>query len=66
NGVSEAFYRQVHPSYCLWPTPDWLWNNDKGGGKNSGPWRTLEVRAWMEKHAIKAHYPMFEDVARIE
>ncbi len=66
NGVNEAFYRRVNPSYCLWPTPDWLWENDKGGGKNSGPWRTLEVRAWMEKLPIKVHYPMFQGVAKVE
>jgi len=66
NGVSEAFYQRVNPTYCLWPTPEWLWNNDSGGGKNSGTWRTLEVRAWMDKLPIKAHYPMFQGVARIE
>jgi beta-lactamase superfamily II metal-dependent hydrolase len=56
NGVDEAFYQAVQPSYCLWPTPHWLWNNDSGKGKNSGPWRTLEVRAWMDKLHIKHHY----------
>lgn len=66
NGVSEAFYRRVNPTYCLWPTPEWLWNNDKGGGKNSGPWRTLEVRAWMEKLSVKAHYPMFQGIVKIK
>ena len=66
NGVSEAFYQRVNPAYCLWPTPQWLWDNDNGGGKNSGPWRTLEVRAWMDKLSIKAHYPMFQGVVKIE
>ena len=66
NGVNEAFYQRVNPSYCLWPTPKWLWDNDNGGGKDSGPWRTLEVRAWMDKLPIKAHYPMFEGLCKIE
>ncbi len=66
NGVNEAFYQRVNPTYCLWPTPEWLWDNDNGGGKNSGPWVTLEVRAWMDKRSIKAHYPMFHGVAKIE
>ena len=65
-GVNEAFYQHVNPSYCLWPTPKWLWDNDNGGGKNSGHWRTLEVRAWMDKLPIKAHYPMYEGVHRID
>lgn len=56
NGVTEEFYRAVKPSYCLWTTPTWLWNNDRGQGPGTGPWRTLEVRGWMEKHPIKKHY----------
>jgi beta-lactamase superfamily II metal-dependent hydrolase len=56
NGVNEAFYQHVGASRCLWPTPLWLWDNDKGGGKGSGPWRTLEVRAWMDKPPAKTHY----------
>ena len=66
NGVSEAFYQQIHPAYCLWPTPKWLWENDNGGGPGSGPWRTLEVRAWMDKMPIQKHYVMFEGICRIE
>lgn len=66
NGVNEAFYQRVQPTYCLWPTPDWLWDNDNGGGRGSGPWRTLEVRAWMDKLAVKTHYAMFRGMATIE
>ncbi len=66
NGCDEAFYRYVNPRYCLWPTPDWLWHNDNGGGEGSGPWRTLEVRAWMEKLPIRRHYLMFEGLCEIE
>ena len=56
-GVSEEFYRVVNPKYCLWPTPDWLWDNNKGGqGRDSGPWKTLEVRAWMDKLNVEKHY----------
>ena len=64
-GVSEAFYAAVNPSFCLWPTPKWLWDNDNGGGPGSGPWKTLEVRAWMDKLAIKRHYCMHEGLHEI-
>ncbi len=64
-GVNEAFYQRVNPTYCLWPTPKWLWDNDNGGGKNSGPWRTLEVRAWMDKLSIKTDYQMFDGLQEI-
>jgi len=65
-GVSEVFYQQVKPSYCLWPAPRWLYDNDNGGGKGSGRWRTLEVRAWMDKMPIKRHYAMCEGLHQIE
>jgi len=64
-GVSEAFYTAVNPSFCLWPTPKWLWDNDNGGGPDSGPWKTLEVRAWMNKLTIKRHYVMHEGLHEI-
>jgi beta-lactamase superfamily II metal-dependent hydrolase len=66
NGVSEAFYQKVNPTYCLWPAPKWLWDNDNGGGKGSGPWRTLEVRGWMEKLPVKKHYLMSEGLQQID
>lgn len=55
-GVSESVYRTLNPGICLWPTPGWLWENDNGGGYNSGPWLTLETRAWMERIGVSANY----------
>lgn len=66
NGVNKAFYAKVGAKYCLWPTPKWLWDNDKGEGKDSGPWKTLEVRAWMEDLGIERHYVMYEGLQKIE
>lgn len=56
NGVGESFYQTVRPEICLWPTPQWLWDNDNGGGPGSGPWRTAETRWWMEKMGVTRHY----------
>jgi beta-lactamase superfamily II metal-dependent hydrolase len=56
NGVNKEFYEKVGADYALWPTPLWLWNNDNGGGKNSGPWKTLEVRQWMKELGVKENY----------
>ena len=64
-GVEERFYQKVRPSYCLWPTPKWLWDNDNGGGPGSGTWHTGEVRGWMEKMPIEKHFVMFEGVREI-
>ncbi len=66
NGVGENVYRAIRPSYCLWPTPRWLWNNDAGKGTGTGPWRTLEVRAWMSKLNVKGHYVSADGLCRIE
>ncbi len=65
-GVSEEFYRVVKPTYCLWPTPQWLWDNDDGGGPDSGPWSTLETRAWMDSLGVKAHYVSKDGLATID
>ena len=66
NGVGENVFRAVSPSYCFWPTPRWLWNCDSGKGTGSGPWRTLEVCAWMAKLNIKRHYVSADGLYRIE
>lgn len=54
-GAKESLYKEINPRICLWPTPEWLWNNDSGGGKGSGPWTTLETRQWMENLGVKIH-----------
>ena len=51
-GVGQEVYQAVSPAICLWPTPEFLWNNDNGGGENSGPWTTLETRRWMEQLGV--------------
>lgn len=66
HGATEAFYRAVEPKYCIWPTPLWLWDNDNGGGENSGPWVTLEVRGWMDKLKVQKHYRLFDGLVRVE
>ena len=66
NGVDEEVYRKINPKYCLWPTPKWLWDNNSGAGENSGPWRTKEVRRWMDALSIQEHYLMLEGLQTID
>lgn len=66
NGVDENFYKAVGAKRCLWPTPRWLWDNDSGKGKGSGPWKTLEVRAWMEKMGVKKNYVAADGLFQID
>ena len=55
-GATEELYKEINPIICLWPTPKWLWNNDNGGGENSGTWKTMETRSWMENIGIKQNH----------
>lgn len=55
NGVGLEVYKVMQPEVCLWPTPDWLWNNDSGSGTGSGNWKTLEVRSWMAQLGVQYH-----------
>lgn len=52
-GVGKDVYEAISPEVCLWPTPQWLWDNDNGGGPGSGPWSTPETRTWMEELQVR-------------
>ena len=54
-GVSKAFYEYIKPKRCIWPTPEWLWNNDNGEGFDTGPWLTVRTREWMEELGVTEH-----------
>jgi beta-lactamase superfamily II metal-dependent hydrolase len=66
NGVEENVYQKIAPQYCLWTTPEWLWDNDCGKGKGSGRWKTLEVREWMDKLHVKKNYVMKDGLQEID
>ncbi len=42
-GVNRDVYAAINPQIALWPCPQWLWDNDNGGGIGSGDWKTLET-----------------------
>lgn len=56
NGVDYEVYKALRPSVCLWPTPQWLWDNDNGGGAGSGSWKIQETRNWMTRLGVKEYY----------
>lgn len=56
-GVNKNFYKAVNATYALWPTPEWLWNNQlEGKSIGSGTFKTLEVRSWMDEFGITKNY----------
>ncbi len=56
NGVGYEVYKALRPSICLWPTPQWLWDNDNGGGVGSGSWLTAETKNWTVRLGVSAQY----------
>ena len=65
-GVSKSVYQAIAPETCMWCTPLWLWNNDAGHGYNTAPYKTIEVREWMEEIGAKEHYVMKDGDQTIE
>lgn len=49
-GVSEEVYKVINPKHCLWPTTDWLWEND------NNVYKTNETKKWIEKLNVKKNY----------
>ena len=62
NGCERGFYEAVSPDVCLWCTPSWLWTNDDG----KGPYKTLEVRRWMEDLGVKENRVMKDGTLALE
>ncbi len=58
NGVGLSFYKTVGADYALWPTPEWLWENQAPGqGPGTGKYQTPVVRSWTENELnIKQNY----------
>ena len=57
DGVDLSFYDVIKPKICLYCAPDWLWDNDSGGGFDSGNWLTLQTRNYMEKLGVQVSCP---------
>ncbi len=58
-GVSKECYAAISPTYTLWPTPSWLWDNIGPGGYDSGPFGTVITRGWISSlRCVKRHYLM--------
>ena len=59
NGVNKRFYEAVQPKLCLFPTTDWIWNNDFGNGPGTGSLKIDETREWLKEIGNVAICPMF-------
>ena len=66
NGCDRAFYEAVSPEICLWCTPLWLWNNDRGKGFNTHIWKTVTVRGWMDEIGVKTNLKICDGTQVLE
>lgn len=57
-GAGIQLYRAIDPEVCLWPTTDWLWDNDCGDGYDTGKFKTIETRKWMACIGVPYHLCM--------
>ncbi|MBR2460421.1 MAG: MBL fold metallo-hydrolase [Clostridia bacterium] len=67
NGVKKECYEAIRPTYCLWPTPSWLWDNYGKGGYDTGIYNTVVTRGWISSmHCVKRHYLMTDGTQVID
>lgn len=52
-GVTKEVYKEIKPQICLWPTPEWLWDNDRGEGYNTASYKTIETRQWVNELKVE-------------
>ncbi len=66
-GVDQDCYRAIMPTYCLWPTPSWVWNNMGPGGYDTNVFQTIIVRGWISAlRSVKKHYLMIDGTQVID
>ncbi len=66
-GVSKECYAAIKPTYCLWPTPSWLWDNMGRGGYDTGIFSTVITRGWISSlRCVKKHYVMIHGTQVID
>lgn len=65
-GVSREFYEYIRPERCIWATPEWLWNNDRGNGFDSDIFQTVRTREWMESLGVTEHIVEKDGIQIIE
>ena len=66
-GVNQDCYKAIMPSYCLWPTPSWVWDNMGPRGYDTNVFQTIIVRGWISSlRCVKKHYKMIDGTQVID
>ena len=53
-GGSYKLYSLIKPKYAFWNAPRWLYENDAGNGKGTGPYKSNITKKWLEDLNIKS------------
>ncbi len=64
--INYDFFQAVKPVICLWPSTEKLWNNDNGGGFNTGTYQTVTVRDYMTGLGVKENMVQYEGLQCLE
>ena len=64
-GVTKEVYEAINPEVAFFNAPENLYNNDSGGGFNTGPWSSVIVRGWLDEIGVKEKYVAFEGTQMI-
>lgn len=65
HGLRFTTYNNFNAKACLWPTPDWLWENNAGNGYNTGIWETIRLYEHMKSLGVKYHFIAKDGVQEI-
>lgn len=65
-GVSREFYDYIKPRRCIWASPEWLWNNDRGNGFDTAEFLTVRTREWMDELGVTEHFVEKDGIQKIE
>ena len=66
-GAYFELYKLIAPKVCLWPTPQWLWDNNPGTGYDTGSWETIDLYEYMrDVCGVEIHYVAKDGVVKLE
>ena len=65
-GAYFDLYKTIAPKACLWPTPQWLWDNNPGTGYDTGSWETIELYEYLrDECGVEHHYVAKDGIQKL-
>ena len=60
NGGSMELYQTIKPKYALWSGPKWIYDNDNGNGKDTGPLTSRQTEKWLKELNVASIFAWFD------